>query len=41
VDRQVAKDQSGPVYSLIPVLRDRKPVFDVSVASGGKAVELT
>jgi uncharacterized membrane protein YkoI len=39
--RQVAKGQPGTVYSVIPMLRDRKPVFAVSVASGGKAVELT
>jgi hypothetical protein len=35
------KDQAGTVYSISPVLRDRKPVFVVLVASGGKSVELT
>ena len=39
--KQAAKEQPGTVYSVIPVLRDRKPVFEVKVASGGKTVELT
>jgi uncharacterized membrane protein YkoI len=39
--KQVSKDQPGTVYSVIPVLRDRRPVFEVKVASGGKTVQLT
>lgn len=41
VIKRAEKDQSGTVYSVIPVLRDRKPVFAVRVASGDKTVELT
>jgi hypothetical protein len=35
------KDQGGTVYSIAPVLRDRKPVFIVLFAVGGKSVELS
>jgi len=35
------KDQAGTVYSINPLLRDRKPVFVVLVANGGKSVELS
>ena len=41
VIKRAEKNQPGSVYSVIPVLRDRKPVFAVLVASGGKTVELT
>ena len=34
------KDQAGTIYSIAPLLRDRKAVFVVLVASGGKSVEL-
>jgi hypothetical protein len=34
------KDQPGTVYSVIPVFRDRKPLFAVKVSSGGKTVPL-
>ena len=40
VIQRAEKDQPGTVYSVIPVLRDRKPVFAVLVASGGQTVEL-
>jgi len=40
VIKRAAKDQPGTVYSVIPVLRGRKPVFAVRVASGGKTIEL-
>lgn len=41
VIKRAEKDQPGTVYSVIPVLRDRKPVFAVRVAAEGKTVELT
>jgi len=41
VIKQAAKDQAGTVYSVIPVFRDRKPVFAVKVAAEGKTVELS
>lgn len=41
VIKQAAKDQPGTVYSVIPMLRGRTPVFAVKVAAAGKAVELT
>jgi uncharacterized membrane protein YkoI len=41
VIKRAEKDQPGTVYSVIPLLRDRKPVFAVRVASDGKTVELT
>jgi len=41
VVKRAEKDQPGTVYSVIPVLRDRKPVFGVRVATGGETVELT
>jgi len=34
------KDQEGTVYSIAPMLRDRKAVFVVLVAAGAKSVEL-
>ena len=37
---KVKKDQAGTVYSITPLLRDRKGTFVVLVASGGKTVEL-
>jgi hypothetical protein len=37
---RVEKDQPGTVFSIAPVLRDRKPQFVVLVAADGKAVEL-
>lgn len=40
VIKRAEKEQPGTVYSVIPVLRDRKPVFAVRVASEGKTVEL-
>jgi hypothetical protein len=33
-------DQAGTIYSITPVLRDRKPEFAVLVAVEGKSVEL-
>jgi hypothetical protein len=38
---KAGKDQAGTVYSIAPVLRDRKAVFVVLVAGGGKSVELS
>ncbi|HET6201543.1 MAG TPA: hypothetical protein VFI25_01930 [Planctomycetota bacterium] len=38
--RKAEKDQPGTVYSVTPVLRDRKPAFEVLVAAQGKTVEL-
>jgi uncharacterized membrane protein YkoI len=40
VIKKAEKDQPGTVYSVIPVLQGRKPVFVVRVASGGKTTEL-
>jgi hypothetical protein len=41
VVKKAEKSQPGTVYSVIPVLRGRKPVIDVRVATGGKSVELS
>jgi hypothetical protein len=41
VIKQATKDQPGTVYSVIPMMKDRKPVFVVKVATGGKADELS
>src|SRR5262245_59241512 len=40
VVRKAEKDQPGTVYSVTPVLRDRKPMFEVLVAASGKSVTL-
>lgn len=40
VIKSAEKDQPGMVFSVTPVLRDRKPMFVVLVAAGGKAVEV-
>lgn len=40
VIRKAEKDQPGTVYSVIPVFRDRKPVFAVKVGSGGRTIPL-
>jgi hypothetical protein len=39
VIKRAEKDQPGTVYSVIPMLRGRKPVFTVLVASGEKTIE--
>jgi uncharacterized membrane protein YkoI len=38
--KKAGKDQPGMVYSIIPEMMDRKPVYVVKVASGEKSVEL-
>ena len=40
VVEKAAKEHAGIVYSITPTLRDRKPMFVVLVADGGKTVEL-
>jgi len=39
--KKVKKDQAGTVFSITPVLRDRKAQFVVLVAAKGKVVKLT
>lgn len=39
--KKAEKDQPGTVFSITPVLRERKPQFVVLVAADGKVVELT
>ncbi|HKB14631.1 MAG TPA: hypothetical protein VKF62_01125 [Planctomycetota bacterium] len=38
--RKAEKDQPGTVYSVAPLLSERKPVFEVRVAAQGRTVEL-
>ncbi|MBI1852259.1 MAG: hypothetical protein HYR85_18105 [Planctomycetes bacterium] len=38
--KKAEKDQSGTIYAITPVLRDRKPQFVVLVAAKDKTVEL-
>ena len=38
--KTAAKDHPGTVYSITPVLRDRKAAFAVLVADQGKSTEL-
>jgi len=40
VIKKAEKDHPGVVYSVIPQFLDRKPVFVVQVAAGGKSAEL-
>ena len=40
VIKKAEQDQPGTVYSVIPALKNRKPLFAVLVASSGKTVEL-
>jgi uncharacterized membrane protein YkoI len=40
IARKAAKDQPGTVYSITPILRDRKAMFVVLVADKDKSVEL-
>jgi hypothetical protein len=40
IARKAAKDHPGTLYSITPVLRDRKAVFAVLVADKDKSVEL-
>lgn len=40
VIEKAGKDQAGTAYSVIPVVKDRKALFQVLVASGGSTVEL-
>jgi hypothetical protein len=37
---KVERDQAGTVFSITPMLRDRKAQFVVLVAAGGNVVEL-
>lgn len=41
ITKKAPQDQPGVVYSITPVVRDRKPVFVVLVAAQDKSVELT
>src|SRR5262249_12257393 len=40
VIKKAEKDHPGTVYSVIPMMKERKAVYEVKVASGGKSAEL-